>query len=114
MLTAALPPPSLPNNYLNSVSGEGRRSDPALLACTSFNQCDRPLAIDSASTAMRDGEDSDSNFRLQGLPTRVAPDCRMKLRGCSERLVITNKRNRLRLWELASLLEHVPRPTIAK
>lgn len=60
---------------------------------------------------MHDVEDNDSNFRLQGLPTFVASDCRLKLRGCSEGRN-HHKRNRLRLWELASLLEHAPRLTI--
>ena len=54
---------------------------------------------------MRNVEDNDSNFRLQGLPTFVASDCQLKLRGCSE-VRNHHKRNRLRLWELASLLEH--------
>jgi len=56
---------------------------------------------------MRDVEDNDSNFRLQGLPTFVASDCQLKLRGCSE-VRNHHKSNRLRLWELASLLEHAP------
>ncbi|TGZ56196.1 hypothetical protein DBV15_01660 [Temnothorax longispinosus] len=71
------------HNYLNLVR-EGCRSDPALLACTPFNQCWPTLAIDSTGTAMRDVEDNDSNFRLLGLPTFVASDCRLKLQGCSE------------------------------
>lgn len=92
------------HNYLNSFRG-GCRSNPALLACTPFNQCRPTLAIDSTGTAMRGVVDNDSNFRLQGLPTFVASDCRLKLRGCSE-VRNHHKRNRLRLWELASLLEH--------
>lgn len=100
------------HNYLNLV-WEGCRSDPALLACTPFNQCQPTLAIDSTGTAMRDVEDNDSNFRLQGLPTFVASDCRLKLRDCSE-VRNHHKRNRLRLWELASLLVYAPKRTIVK
>lgn len=56
------------HNYLNSVRAERvSRSNPALLACTSFNQCERPSRnrLREYSDA-RDEKIPASNFRLRG------------------------------------------------
>lgn len=54
------------HNYLNSVRREGVARIPLYWLVRPL--INATLAIDSAGTATRDGEDSDSNFRLQGLP----------------------------------------------
>ncbi|CAL1683698.1 unnamed protein product [Lasius platythorax] len=76
-----------------------------------LNPCNRLCGY---SDARRQAKTAIATSDCKGcrLPTtRMAPDCRLKLWDCSE---VGNHHKRNRLRELASLLVHAPRHTIAK